>query len=188
MSSYTGRGGQWSESPMYNSSSRAPGRSKPYGNPSYNSKPLPPYRRSNPNQQPPYKSSGNRYYTEDLPYDDSDYHSSGNSQSYHNNDRHTDHHTHDNYYSSPPRKPILFKPKKNTWIFSAEELAYKTPSIMDGMTHGEELFNRSKGVKFIIQVASLLKLPQMVVYAASTFFHRFYLRYSMKRFHHYVSV
>lgn len=80
---------------------------------------------------------------------------------------------------------ILRRPPKNKWLFSSYELSNFTPSVREGMPSKVEMIQRSKGVNFIVQVGSHLKLPQMTVTAASTFLHRFYLRYSLKRYHYY---
>lgn len=74
---------------------------------------------------------------------------------------------------------------KNDWLFPASELATSTPSVKEGMPYKVELIQRGKGVNFIVQVGSHLKLPQMTVNAASTFFHRFYVRHAMHKFHYY---
>jgi transcription initiation factor TFIIIB Brf1 subunit/transcription initiation factor TFIIB len=77
------------------------------------------------------------------------------------------------------------RPKKNKWLYSASELTTSTPSVREGIPSKVEMIQRSKGVNFIVQVGSHLKLPQMTVNAASTFLHRFYLRYSLNRYHYY---
>ncbi|KAL2066975.1 hypothetical protein VTL71DRAFT_1399, partial [Oculimacula yallundae] len=74
------------------------------------------------------------------------------------------------------------------WLFTPEELK-ATPSMCDGLDPADERCRRAKGVNFIIQVGILLKLPQMTIGVASTFFHRFYMRRSMVEkkggLHHY---
>lgn len=80
---------------------------------------------------------------------------------------------------------IAKRSRKNRWLFSASELATNTPSVREGMPYKAELIQRSKGVNFIVQVGSHLKLPQMTVNAASTFLHRFYLRHAMSKYHYY---
>lgn len=63
---------------------------------------------------------------------------------------------------------------------------------MDGLPPGEERLRRAKGVNFIIQAGVILELPQITLWVASVFFHRFYMRYSMFEekggLHHYVSL
>lgn len=88
--------------------------------------------------------------------------------------------------SSPQRAP---QPKPNQWFFTADEAA-SAPSILDNMPVAEERLRRAKGVNFIYQAGILLDLPQITLWVAGVFFHRFYMRYSMaeekKGVHHYV--
>lgn len=100
---------------------------------------------------------------------------------------------HGNHYNSPRKPhhensqgPPKLQIPKNTWLFTSEEIEEHCPSVLDGMSLRETNINISKGVNFILQVAADLKLPHMVVYAAATFLHRFYLRCSLKKFHQYV--
>lgn len=129
-----------------------------------------------------------------APYDAQDYGSLpyDEQESYHKSSNYSGHSgsqsNHGNYHNSPKRGPPRLTIPKNTWLFSTEEIKANCPSVLEGMTLQEITFSISKGVNFILQVAAYLKLPQMVIYAAATFLHRFYLRYSLKKFHHYVSV
>ena len=65
-----------------------------------------------------------------------------------------------------------------------------SPSIVEGLPQAEERLRRAKGVNFIYQVGILLELPQITLWVAGVFFHRFYMRYSMAEerggIHHYV--
>lgn len=102
--------------------------------------------------------------------------------------------------NSPPPRPNTTKirvppatmavDQLSQWLFAPDELK-ATPSMCDGLHPAEERCRRAKGVNFIIQVGILLKLPQMTIGVASTFFHRFYMRRSMVEkkggLHHYVS-
>ena len=81
---------------------------------------------------------------------------------------------------------------ESQWLFTEDELL-RTPSIIDGLAPEKERENRSKGVNFIVQVGIMLKLPQITLATASTFLHRFYMRYSMENLpgkpgHHYYSM
>ncbi|KAK4150750.1 WD40-repeat-containing domain protein [Chaetomidium leptoderma] len=86
---------------------------------------------------------------------------------------------------SPPRAP---QPRPNQWFFTADEVA-STPSIVEGLPQAEERLRRAKGVNFIFQAGVLLELPQVTLWVASVFFHRFYMIYSMMEekggIHHY---
>ena len=62
---------------------------------------------------------------------------------------------------------------------------------MDGVSPQEERMRRAKGVNFIYQAGVMLDLPQITLWVAGVFFHRFYMRFSMVQerngIHHYVS-
>lgn len=77
----------------------------------------------------------------------------------------------------------------NQWSFSWDEV-HSTPSIVDGIAPAEERLRRAKGVNFIYQAGVMLDLPQITLWVASVFFHRFYMRFSMVEekggIHHYV--
>ncbi|KAK3309955.1 cyclin-like protein [Chaetomium strumarium] len=87
--------------------------------------------------------------------------------------------------SSPLRSS---ESKSNQWYFTADEVA-STPSIIEGLPLAEERLRRAKGVNFIYQAGILLELPQITLWVAGVFFHRFYMRYSMVEekggIHHY---
>ncbi|KAI0398573.1 cyclin-like protein [Xylariaceae sp. FL0594] len=78
--------------------------------------------------------------------------------------------------SSPaPRPPPTMA---GQWYFTPEEVR-SSPSILDGLPPVEERLRRAKGVNFIYQTGILLELPQITLYVAGVFFHRFYMRRSM---------
>ncbi|ORX88330.1 cyclin-like protein [Basidiobolus meristosporus CBS 931.73] len=70
------------------------------------------------------------------------------------------------------------------WYFKKEEL-YKTPSSFDGISYEKEIIDRAKGCNFILNVGMTLKLPQSTLATATVYFHRFYVRHSLKEFHYY---
>ncbi|KAI0598247.1 cyclin-like protein [Biscogniauxia sp. FL1348] len=76
---------------------------------------------------------------------------------------------------STPRTPIAMA---NQWYFTQDEVL-SSPSILDGLSPAEERLRRAKGVNFIYQVGVLLELPQITLYVAGVFFHRFYMRCSL---------
>ncbi|TDZ12715.1 Cyclin pch1 [Colletotrichum spinosum] len=80
-------------------------------------------------------------------------------------------------------------PPPNQWYFTPDEVM-STPSIIDGMSPEEERLRRAKGVNFIYQAGVILDLPQITLWVAGVFFHRFYMRYSLAEekggIHHYV--
>ncbi|KAF9403538.1 hypothetical protein BGX21_003033 [Mortierella sp. AD011] len=73
---------------------------------------------------------------------------------------------------------------ESQWLFRKEDL-YRTPSLMSGLSYQFEKESRSKGVTFIIQVGMHLKLPQLTMATAALFFHRFYMRHSLKDYKFY---
>ncbi|KAK1600515.1 cyclin-K [Colletotrichum navitas] len=79
-------------------------------------------------------------------------------------------------------------PPPNQWYFTADE-TLSTPSVLDGISPAEERLRRAKGINFIYQAGVLLDLPQITLWVAGVFFHRFYMRYSMVEekggIHHY---
>ena len=78
----------------------------------------------------------------------------------------------------------------NQWYFTAAETE-STPTIVEGVQPSEERMRRAKGVNFIYQAGVMLDLPQITLWVAGVFFHRFFMRYSMEQdrggIHHYVS-
>lgn len=78
----------------------------------------------------------------------------------------------------------------NQWSFTTEEI-HSTPTVLDGVSPTEERLRRAKGVNFIYQAGVMLDLPQITLWVAGIFFHRFYMRWSMVQekggIHHYVS-
>jgi len=89
--------------------------------------------------------------------------------------------------SSPQRIP---QARPDQWLFTLDEVA-STPSILHGLSLAEERLRRAKGVNFIYQAGIMLGLPQLTLWVAGVFFHRFYMRCSMVEekggIHHYVS-
>ncbi|KHO00070.1 cyclin [Metarhizium album ARSEF 1941] len=76
----------------------------------------------------------------------------------------------------------------NQWSFTSAEVL-STPSIIDGIPPSEERLRRAKGVNFIYQAGVMLDLPQITLWVAGVFFHRFFMRFSMVQdkggIHHY---
>ncbi|KAK8879611.1 cyclin-like protein [Apiospora arundinis] len=108
---------------------------------------------------------------------------------------------HSNSHSSPrPRSSSARSPERtatepearrrmaaNQWLFTQAEVD-SSPSIAEGMPPAEERLRRAKGVNFIYNVGIMLNLPQLTLYVAGVFFHRFYMRCSMdekRGIHHY---
>ncbi|KAI0807117.1 cyclin-like protein [Fomes fomentarius] len=69
------------------------------------------------------------------------------------------------------------------WRFPISAL-HKTPSKMTSDIPLErELYDRSRGVEFLYRLGVSLGLPSSAMYTAATWFHRFYMRYSMEDYH-----
>lgn len=75
--------------------------------------------------------------------------------------------------------------KTNTWVFTRTDIYEHTPGVLDGIDPKQEMVQRAKGINFMVTVGSQLRVPQMTINAACTFFHRFYMRFSIKKFHYY---
>ncbi|KAI1795966.1 cyclin-like protein [Ganoderma leucocontextum] len=69
------------------------------------------------------------------------------------------------------------------WLFPVPAL-HNTPSRMSSDIPLErELYDRSRGVEFLYRLGVSLGLPSSAMYTAATWFHRFYMRYSMEDYH-----
>ncbi|KAF8163278.1 cyclin-like protein [Crassisporium funariophilum] len=65
------------------------------------------------------------------------------------------------------------------WLFSISTLD-ATPSACSLV---KEFYDRARGVEFLFRLGSSLALPTSAMCTAATWFHRFYMRYSMEDFH-----
>ncbi|KAF5315690.1 hypothetical protein D9611_004671 [Ephemerocybe angulata] len=65
------------------------------------------------------------------------------------------------------------------WLFPLSALDH-TPSAC---SLDKELYDRARGVEFLFRLGSSLQLPTSALCTAATWFHRFYMRYSMEEFH-----
>ncbi|KAK0544878.1 hypothetical protein OC845_005381 [Tilletia horrida] len=66
------------------------------------------------------------------------------------------------------------------WLWTAQEFKEWTPSRGVGLDAGVERQNRYLGISFIYQIGERLTLYGTTLHAASTYFHRFFLRKAMK--------
>lgn len=69
------------------------------------------------------------------------------------------------------------------WYFSPIDLL-KTPSALHGCSMEEELSARQKGIELLLRVAGQLRLPVNAFVAAACYFHRFYMRNSIKDYNY----
>ncbi|SJL00366.1 uncharacterized protein ARMOST_03679 [Armillaria ostoyae] len=68
---------------------------------------------------------------------------------------------------------------KSQWLFPLETLQ-STPSTS---SLEKQLYDRARGVEFLYRLGSSLQLPVPAMFTAATWFHRFYMRYSMDDYH-----
>ncbi|KIK59897.1 hypothetical protein GYMLUDRAFT_168775 [Collybiopsis luxurians FD-317 M1] len=67
------------------------------------------------------------------------------------------------------------------WTFPIHAL-YHTPSSSHEPLE-KILYDLSRGVEFLFRLGTSLKLPSPALFTAATWFHRFYMRYSLQDFH-----
>ncbi|KAI0031830.1 cyclin-like protein [Vararia minispora EC-137] len=67
------------------------------------------------------------------------------------------------------------------WLFSTSQLE-QTPTSLDRSVH-EEMYDRARGVEFLFRVGSHINMHLPGMFTAATWFHRFYMRYSMDDYH-----
>ncbi|KAJ7449781.1 cyclin-like protein [Mycena latifolia] len=65
------------------------------------------------------------------------------------------------------------------WLFPLSAL-HATPS---NWPIEKELYDRARGIEFLFRLGSSLVLPTSAILTAATWFHRFYMRYSMEDYH-----
>ncbi|ORX68397.1 cyclin-like protein, partial [Linderina pennispora] len=70
------------------------------------------------------------------------------------------------------------------WQFTREDLG-RTPSVGSGWTVEREELDRAKACTLIYSAARKLKLPQVTSATACVFLHRFFMRHSLRDYHHY---
>ncbi|KAG9318456.1 hypothetical protein JVU11DRAFT_547 [Chiua virens] len=69
------------------------------------------------------------------------------------------------------------------WLFPIDALRF-TPSVAtSGYSVGKELYDRARGVEFLFRLGSSLGLPSSAMFTAATWFHRFFMRFSMEDHH-----
>ncbi|KAJ1731494.1 hypothetical protein LPJ61_002502 [Coemansia biformis] len=70
------------------------------------------------------------------------------------------------------------------WQFTREDLK-RTPSVACGWTVEREELDRAKACALIYSASRKLQLPQITSASACVFLHRFFMRHSLKEYHHY---
>ncbi|PSR74914.1 hypothetical protein PHLCEN_2v9448 [Hermanssonia centrifuga] len=70
------------------------------------------------------------------------------------------------------------------WIFPVSVLTQSTPSrTASSISLEKELYDRARGIEFLFRLGVSLGLPSSAMYTAATWFHRFYMRFSMEDYH-----
>ncbi|OBZ75735.1 Cyclin pch1 [Grifola frondosa] len=69
------------------------------------------------------------------------------------------------------------------WLFPITALQYTPSRTTSDISLEKELYDRSRGIEFLYRLAVSLGLPASAMYTAATWFHRFYMRYSMEDYH-----
>ncbi|KAH9951324.1 cyclin-like protein [Amylocystis lapponica] len=69
------------------------------------------------------------------------------------------------------------------WLFPVSALQHTPSRTTSEISLEKELYDRARGVEFLFRLGSSLGLPISAMYTAATWFHRFYMRYSMEDFH-----
>ncbi|KAJ1736138.1 hypothetical protein LPJ72_001561 [Coemansia sp. Benny D160-2] len=70
------------------------------------------------------------------------------------------------------------------WQFAREDLK-RTPSVSCGWTVEREELDRAKACSLIYSASRKLQLPQITSASACVYLHRFFMRHSLKEYHHY---
>lgn len=70
------------------------------------------------------------------------------------------------------------------WHFTKEDLK-RTPSVLCGWTVEREELERAKACSLIHSASRKLHLPQLTAISACVYLHRFYMRHTLKDYHHY---
>ncbi|KAH7889720.1 cyclin-like protein [Phlebopus sp. FC_14] len=74
-------------------------------------------------------------------------------------------------------------PVSSQWIFPVDALQC-TPSVAtSSCSIPRELYDRARGVEFLFRLGSSLGLPSSAMFTAATWFHRFFMRFSMEDYH-----
>ncbi|KAI0934391.1 hypothetical protein AcW1_005931 [Taiwanofungus camphoratus] len=69
------------------------------------------------------------------------------------------------------------------WMFPVSALQHTPSRTSSAISQEKELYDRARGVEFLFRLGVSLGLPISAMYTAATWFHRFYMRYSMEDYH-----
>ncbi|CAL1704800.1 unnamed protein product [Somion occarium] len=74
-------------------------------------------------------------------------------------------------------------PSSSQWLFPISALQVTPSRTTSEIPLEKELYDRARGVEFLFRLGVSLGLPSSAMYTAATWFHRFYMRYSMEDYH-----
>ncbi|KAI5124546.1 hypothetical protein M0805_003068 [Coniferiporia weirii] len=69
------------------------------------------------------------------------------------------------------------------WIFPASALLATPSASTSSLSLDKELYDRARGVEFLFRLGASLQLPTTALCTAATWFHRFYMRFSLEDYH-----
>ncbi|KAL4248135.1 RNA polymerase II holoenzyme cyclin-like subunit [Abortiporus biennis] len=69
------------------------------------------------------------------------------------------------------------------WLFPPSALHSTPSSVTSNIPLEKELYDRARGVEFLFRLGVSLVLPTSAMFTAATWFHRFYMRFSMEDYH-----
>ncbi|OCB84300.1 cyclin-like protein [Sanghuangporus baumii] len=69
------------------------------------------------------------------------------------------------------------------WRFPSSALLVTPSAATSGISLDKELYDRARGIEFLYRLGASLQLPSTALVTAATWFHRFYMRYSMEDYH-----
>lgn len=81
-------------------------------------------------------------------------------------------------------RPSLVMPESTVhsqWLFPISALS-RTPTAQDRSLH-EEMYDRSRGIEFLYRLGCSIGLHSPGLFTAATWFHRFFMRFSMLDYH-----
>ncbi|THH05247.1 hypothetical protein EW145_g4945 [Phellinidium pouzarii] len=69
------------------------------------------------------------------------------------------------------------------WVFPTSALLATPSASTSSIPLDKELYDRARGVEFLFRLGASLQLPTTALFTAATWFHRFYMRFSMEDYH-----
>ncbi|PAV23712.1 cyclin [Pyrrhoderma noxium] len=69
------------------------------------------------------------------------------------------------------------------WMFPTSALLVTPSASTSSIPLEKELYDRARGIEFLYRLGASLQLPSTALFTAATWFHRFYMRFSMEDYH-----